>query len=100
MRNAKSTKKRGSALVVVLWILIILVLLAISIGRRTSIELRLLRYHLDRTQAFYLARAGLERVYREKANDKETALDTLDESWSNKLNSGKEPEFKDFTLGN
>ena len=96
----KKTTQSGAVLVIIVWILAILVLLAISVGRRTSIELRLVRYHLDRIQAFYLAKAGLERIYREKLNDKDTAIDTLDEPWSNKIKSNKEPEFKDFALGN
>ena len=61
--------KQGAVLVVSLWILIILVLLAVSAGRRVSIALKLLRYHLNRTQAFYLAQAGIERIRYEKTLD-------------------------------
>lgn len=90
----------GAVLVVSLWILIILTLLAVSIGRRTSIELRLMRYHLNSLQSFYLAKAGLERVYIEKLKDaKENNYDALYEDWSNKLNAEREPEFKDFSFG-
>lgn len=92
-------REKGAVLVVSIWILIILVLLAISVGRRTSIELRLLRHHLARSQAFYLARAGLERIYAEKKKD-DNHYDALNEDWSNKHKPDNAPEFKDFPLGN
>lgn len=90
---------RGSVLVVCIWIVIILVLLALSIGRRASFEARILRYHLDRSQAFYIAQSGLERMYLEKARDEDKAYDSLSDSWSNKLKEDGSPEFKDFVLG-
>lgn len=93
-------KKKGAVLIIALWILSMLVLLAISIGRRTSIELRLLKYHLSRSQAFHLARAAIERIYAEKSTDKNENYDTLNEDWSNKLKADGEPLFKDFPLGN
>ena len=90
---------RGSVLVICVWIVTILVLLAISIGRRASFESRILRYHLSRAQAYYLARSALERVYLEKAADKSVDYDYLREDWSNKLKADGSPEFKDFPLG-
>ena len=92
-------REKGAVLIIALWILSMLVLLAISIGRRTSIELRLLKYHLSRSQAFHLARAAIERIYAEKNTD-DNNYDSLNESWSNKLKADAEPLFKDFPLGN
>ena len=90
---------RGSVLIVCIWIVIILVLLALSIGRRVSFEARILRYHLDRSQAFYIAKSGLERMYLEKAGDEHEKYDSLSEAWSNKLKEDLSPEFKDYALG-
>lgn len=90
--------KQGAVLVVSLWILIILVLLAVSAGRRVSIALKLLRYHLNRTQAFYLAQAGIERIRYEKTLDT-NEYDSLNEPWSNKLNPEGQPYFNNFGLG-
>ena len=90
---------RGSVLVICVWIVTILVLLAISIGRRASFESRILRYHLSRAQAYCLARSASERVYLEKAADKNVDYDYLQEDWSNKLKADGSPEFKDFPLG-
>lgn len=86
-------------MIVCIWIVIILVLLALSIGRRVSFEARILRYHLDRSQAFYIAKSGLERIYLEKAGDDYEKYDSLSESWSNKLKEDLNPEFKDYALG-
>src|SRR3989338_10961134 len=91
--------EKGAVLIIALWILSMLVLLAISIGRRTSIELRLLKYHISRSQAFHLARAAIERIYVEKNID-DNKYDSLNESWSNKPKADGEPLFKDFPLGN
>src|SRR3989338_6648619 len=91
--------RAGAVLIIALWILSMLVLLAISIGRRTSIELRLLKYHISRSQAFHLARAAIERIYVEKNID-DNKYDSLNESWSNKPKADGEPLFKDFPLGN
>lgn len=86
-------------MIVCIWIVIILVLLALSIGRRVSFEARILRYHLDRSQAFYIAKSGLERIYLEKAKDEHKDYDSLSDSWSNKLKEDGSPEFKDYALG-
>ena len=86
-------------MIVCIWIVIILVLLALSIGRRVSFEARILRYHLDRSQAFYIAKSGLERIYLEKAEDEHEKYDSLSEAWSNKLKEDLSPEFKDYALG-
>ena len=91
--------RAGAVLIIALWILSMLVLLAISIGRRTSIELRLLKYHISRSQAFHLARAAIERISAEKNID-DNKYDSLNESWSNKSKADGEPLFKDFPLGN
>lgn len=91
--------QKGAVLVISMWILIILTLLALSVGRRTAVELKILRHHLHRSQAFYLSKAGLERIYIEKKSDS-NGYDALNEGWSNKRGPGNEPEFKDFVLGN
>lgn len=97
--TARQERGRGSVLVICVWIVTILVLLAISIGRRASFESRILRYHLSRAQAYYLAKSASERAYLEKAADKNVDYDYLQEDWSNKLNADGNPEFKDFPLG-
>ena len=52
-----------------LWILAILTILAVGIGHRVSMGLRLARYQKDKLKGLYLAKAGLKVLIVEK-NDK------------------------------
>lgn len=51
--------RNGTILVASLWILAILSILAIGVGFRISLEVRLSRYNMDRLKALYLAKAGV-----------------------------------------
>ena len=53
--------KKGTILITSLWILTILSILAIGIGFRVSIEVRLSKYSMDRLKALYLAKAGVAK---------------------------------------
>ena len=61
MKVAKC-RERGSILIITLWIMTILTVLAIGIGFRVSLEMRLSRYNLDRLQARYIAKAGIVKA--------------------------------------
>ena len=50
--------KKGTILITSLWILSILSILAIGIGFRVSIEVRLSKYNMDRLKALYFAKAS------------------------------------------
>lgn len=75
---------KGIALLVVLWILAILSVIAISLVYMMRLEIKMAKYQRDKVQAFYLARAGLERAIAQLIMDKKSSreLDTLNESWS------------------
>ena len=53
------SNNRGAILITTLWIVSILSILAIGIGFRVSLELRLSRYGMDKLKTLYLARAGI-----------------------------------------
>lgn len=76
-----------------LWILVILVIFAVSLGYRASINLKLARYQRDRLKAYYTAKAGINKAIttlREDANNSETKdYDSLDETWSTGKNKDK-----------
>lgn len=61
--------KDGTILVTSLWIMAILVMLAIGIGFRVSIEGRLARFNMDKLKALYLAKAGIVKAQGVLAND-------------------------------
>ncbi len=73
---------RGSILITTLWILTILALLAIGIGVRMSVDLKLTGFSLNRAKALYLAEAGFRKTVILLKEDDTKTLDTLNESWS------------------
>jgi len=66
-----------------IWILIILATLAVSIGHRVSLSLHLSNYQQEKLNAFYLARAGVNRSIFEIINDKTPDYDSLNDNWAN-----------------
>lgn len=75
----KTLNNSGSILLVVLWIVIILSVLAFSLGRKTSIDLSLVNYNLAKQKAKYLAYSGLIYALNQMKQDKsdEGNFDTL-----------------------
>ncbi|MDD5440009.1 MAG: type II secretion system protein GspK [Candidatus Omnitrophica bacterium] len=55
-------KKNGAILVTSLWIVTIVSLVALGVGFRSSLEMRLTRYSFDSLEAVYLARAGIVKT--------------------------------------
>ena len=68
---------KGSILITTLWIIAILSLLAMGIGFRSSLEVRLSKYNMDKLQAQYLAKAGIEKARERLLNDGHPDYDTL-----------------------
>lgn len=69
--------KKATVLLVTLWILAILSLLAIGIGFRTSIELKLVGYQIDSLKAYEIAKAGVLKAINELEKDKAPNIDTI-----------------------
>lgn len=84
----------GTMLIVTLWILAILTVFALALGRQSSLEIKLAKYQRDMLQAEQLARAAIEWVILEKRNDTNKEIDTLNESWAN-----NEAVFNSFQFG-
>lgn len=64
MRN-----KKGSILLISSWALLILVVLAVGLGHRSSIALRLSAYQKDSLKASYLAKAGIKQAILQLKED-------------------------------
>ncbi len=94
----------GIILIVVLWFLIILTVMAVGLGRRTSIDLAMTKHSIGKLKAYYAAFGGL--IYavdfiKRDAEDQETRnFDTL-YLMGLKLEEGdkKEELFQDIELG-
>jgi general secretion pathway protein K len=90
---------KAMILVVSLWILTILAVLAVGLGYRSSLELKLADYNLDKLKTLYIAEAALQRAMAELEKDRNN-YDALNETWSN----GRDAEngvyiFKDVEVG-
>lgn len=85
---------------IILWILLILTILAVSIGHRVSLALRLSRYQGDRMKAYCLAQAGIQRAIAELEIDaSQNQYDTLSEAWSTGIDPAtNKPCFEDIEI--
>lgn len=54
--------RKGSILIITLWILAILVVFSLGLARRAALNLRIASYQRDKMQAGYLARAGVNQA--------------------------------------
>ncbi len=81
-----------------MWVLAILVMLAIGIGFRLSLELKMSKFSINKQKAIYLARGGVNQwlaVLKADTND----YDSLNEIWSNGIDALHETSiFKDVSL--
>ena len=75
-------RRRGSLLIVTLWLVAVLSVLAITIARYLSLEVKLTKYHLAREQAKALARSGVYLAMQRLAADLPEAVDWLGDDWS------------------
>lgn len=90
--------RKGSVLIISLWILAIIVVFALGLGHRASVALRLSRYQKDSLSAASLARAGILRAVAELEKDT-NFYDGLEEPWSTGINPDtKRNEFFEIEL--
>ena len=85
--------KKAQILIISLWILMILSILAISIGHRVSMALRLSAYQKRRLQATYLAKAALTKARAVVSADSSAEYDGNRDQWAD-----NETHFKKISL--
>ena len=93
----KKELNKGTIIIIALWIMTLLALFAIGFAYRIGIDLKLTGYELNKRDAFYIAKSGIEKGIAELVKDKdneEVAYDSLNESWSS-----NEGIFKDVEVG-
>ncbi len=82
-------KQKGSILILVLWVLIILSLLSIAISYRASGDIKLAKYESESIKASYLAKARVAKMIA-KLNRDNNNYGSLNEDWNKE---------KDFSFG-
>ncbi len=75
--------KKGQAFIIGIWVLSLLSVLAVGIGYRAQIALKLSQYHRDRLKSRSLALAGLKIALYELNNDEDKNCDTINDRWFN-----------------
>ncbi len=73
---------KGTILVTTLWILALLTLLALGIGIRVGMDIKLIGFSLNSSKAHYLAEAGLRKTIALLEEDSNKNLDSFNEIWS------------------
>jgi len=97
--------KRASILISALWIIAILSVFAVSVGRQSAVSLKVTSYNIDKLKACFIARAAIMRGLLEKALEyktgRSTTIDALSQKWANNEEIFFEHEFGDgvYTLG-
>ena len=85
----------GIILISVLWVVIILSVLGMSVGRATSVEITLTRHSIEKLKSYWLARAGIIyaiQLIKEDSEDEKTKLfDSLEQCGIN-IDAGKKAE--------
>ncbi len=103
--NLKSNTKKGVILIASLWMVAILAVFAVSIGRQSAISLKLTSYDIDKLKAYFIARAGITRVLAEKKleykNNLSIGVDALSQPWANNKKLFDNHRFGDgsYTVG-
>ena len=91
---------RGAILITTLWILTLLTLLALGIGIRMGVDIKLIGFFINSSKAHYLAEAAIKKTISLLEMDTNKRVDSLKEIWSSGFDFDKE-EFvlKDIALG-
>ena len=93
-------KQKGTILVTTLWIVALLVLLALGIGVRLGVDIKLIGFALNASKAHYLAEAGLRKTMALLESDSNKNIDSLNEIWSSGFDLDEEEYvLKDIEFG-
>ena len=92
------SNRTGSLLVITLWLVTILSVLAVAIGRYLSTEVRITRYRQAQEQAKALARSGVYVALQRLAQDQQETYDWLGDDWAVILTTATPPHTITITI--
>ncbi len=91
---------KGAILVTTLWILTLLTLLALGIGIRARVDIKLMGFSVNISKAHYLAEAGIRKTIALLEMDNNKNADSLNEIWSCGFDfDSEEYALKEIELG-
>jgi type II secretory pathway component PulK len=74
--------KKAQVVVITLWVVLVFTILAVNVGHRVSLGLRISRYERDGLKSAWLAKTGLNLAIQE-LNSGNANIVTLNDSWAN-----------------
>lgn len=92
--------KRGSVLMISLWILTILVVFALGLGQRAIMNMRMAKYQRDSLKASSLAGAGIKRAILEIKKDATPGYDGFYENWCTGKDASGNTIFENISISN
>jgi len=74
--------RKGTILITTLWILALLTILALGVGIRIGVDIKLMSFFVNSAKAHYIAEAGLRKTILLLESDADRNVDTLNEIWA------------------
>jgi len=95
-----SGRDKGTILITTLWILTLLTLLALGVGMRVGIDIKMISFFINSHKAYYIAEAGVRKTVFFLEKDTNKNADSLNEIWSSGYDYTKEQfVLKDIKVG-
>lgn len=93
-------RNEGAILITTLWILTILTLLAMGIGMRVGMDVKMIGFFINSYKAHYIAEAGIRKTIFLLEKDSNKNADSFNEIWSSGYDYDKEQfVLKDIKVG-
>lgn len=93
-------RNEGMILITTLWILTLLTLLAVGIGMRVGIDVKMIGFFINSYKAHHIAEAGIRKTIFLLEKDSDKNADSLNEIWSSGYDYDKEQfVLKDIKVG-
>ncbi len=89
--------KKAQVIIIILWILAILAVIAVGVGHRVSMAIRLTVYQRDGAKALCLAQAGINRAIVELGKEG-AATDGLNDIWSTGIDAENKKLFDNIEV--
>jgi type II secretory pathway component PulK len=83
LQTVNVATRRGSILIVALWIVLIFTVIALSLGMRGAFEAKIARFYHERFVDRALARSGIDLGMFVIESDKDVRVDSLNDTWYN-----------------
>lgn len=89
--------RKGSVLVFILWVLVVMAVFSVAVSFRASTDIRLARYETGKIKAGYMARAGVMKMLAGIAGDP-SSYRSLNQDWNRDRDNAKVLSIRDSKI--